>query len=222
MNLKLRVLGLGLVALVATGAFAVVNASAFTPVNSHFTADPPTHVLKITGTDAFGTNHGLSFTEAGNTGISCTHVTYHGELTGAAATTTQSVRVRPAYKNCGTEGGAWGTITVDVPAACGTNVFEFTSGTPGTVHLNCDITITHPNCEITVPKQGKLSGVTYTTDTAGGRHSLTLDVDVGKITGHFHGGICVFLGTTHVFHMKGASTVFGEDKDANRVNITHT
>jgi hypothetical protein len=102
-------------------------------------------------------------------------------------------------------------------------VFEFTSGNPGTVHVKCLITITHPNCEITVPVQTPHSGgVTYNTVTEGGKHALTLSVNVGGITGQFHGGLCIFLGTNHTFNMTGSATVWGEDKDNLRVNVTHT
>lgn len=223
MSFKLKALGLGFIVAVAMGAFVAMSASAFTPANSHFVADPPTHLTKITGTDSFGTNHALSLKKPGDAaGISCTHTTYHGELTGAAATTTQAVRVRPAYSNCATENETWGSVTPTVPAECGTNVFEFTSGTPGTVHLNCDLTFTHPNCTIKIPKQGQWSGVTYKTETEGGKHALTVDVNISNITAHYENKICIFLGTTHTTTLKGSITFFAEDKDNKRINITHT
>ena len=227
MSFKLKILGLGLLAMMATSAVAVMNASA--TVGGHFTADPPTHVLKVKGTEQAGTGHQLTFTEINKsttategTGIQCTHAGYHGELTGAAATTTQSVQVRPTYSQCLTAGAGSHNVTVHVPAGCGTNVFEFKSGHGGTVNLNCTITITHPNCTIQVKSGQKLSGITYHTVVESNKHAFTLTANVKHITGEYHSGICVFLGTTHHFEMVGSATVWGEDKDGNRVNITHT
>src|SRR6187549_331670 len=216
MTLKLKMLGLGLLALLATSAFAAVNASAI--VNGHFVAEPPTHHLIVKGTESIP-GHFLQFhetktpTEYGST-IECTHVKYHGTLTGLAATTTQSVEVRPEYINCATNGGVWGEVKVDVPAECGTNVFKLTSRTPpnhGTVHVECVIKITHPNCEMTVPKQTAGGGIVYDTHPNVVPHAITATVTATGITTQYHGGICVFLGTTHTFDMTGNSTFWGED-----------
>ena len=225
MSIKLKVLGLGLLAVLATSAFAVMNASATTPANSHFTAEPPAgdHHVIIKGTDAFGSPHQLVFhPDTGGDGITCTHAEYHGTVSGAASTTTQAIQVRPTYKNCATTSGTWGEVTVDVPTACGTNVYEFTSGTPGTVHVNCEITITHPNCTIKVPKQTLNPTINhYTTGTRLNKHDITLDFDA-HVTSHYEGGICIFLGTTHTSTMTGNSTVWGEDTNGNPIGITAT
>ncbi|HYP56015.1 MAG TPA: hypothetical protein VEQ41_06920, partial [Solirubrobacterales bacterium] len=61
MSLKLKVLGLGILAVMATSAFAAMNASATTPINSHFVATPPTDFLKIEGTESFPGSHNLTF-----------------------------------------------------------------------------------------------------------------------------------------------------------------
>lgn len=229
MSLKLKVLGLGLLAVMAVGAFAVVNASATS--TGHFTSHLPAGhdqhlIIKGTESRESGT-HALLFNEIDantktvGTGITCTHAHYHGTLEGAAATTTTSVQVRPEYTKCLTVGGVDNEVTVDVPSSCGTNVFEFTPGVNGTVHVRCAITITHPNCDITVPVQ-TTSGVTYDTLLeAGLPHQITLTVNVQHITGHFEGGLCVFLGTTHKFEMTGSVTVWGENTAGGRVGITH-
>ena len=227
MSIKLKALGLGLLAVMAMGAFAAVNASALS--NGHFVAEPPTDHLIIAGTETVGTPHRLHFNEIENkvghptTGnsITCTHASYHGTLEGAAATTTSAVRVRPEYKECSTNGEPPHNVIVDVPPACGTNVFEFTPGGNGTVHVNCTITITHPNCEITVDPQ-TTSGVTYTTTFENNKHKLTLHINAKTIVGTYHGGICIFLGTTHYFEMTGSVTVAGQDTEGKTVPITHT
>jgi len=230
MSIKLKVLGLGLLAMLATSAFAVVNASALS--NGHFTAEPPTDHVIVKGTETVGTPHRLHFNEVKNevghptTGLSitCTHASYHGTLEGAAATTTTAVRVRPHYTECSTNGEPPHNVEVVVDPSntgCGTNVFEFTSGGNGTVHVNCHILIKHPNCGITIDKQ-TLSGITYDTVVEQNKHALTMTVDVKTIVGTYHSGLCVFLGTTHYFEMTGSVTVFGEDTAGNRVGITHT
>jgi hypothetical protein len=112
-----------------------------------------------------------------------------------------------------------------VPSECGTNVFEFTSGNTGTVSVNCTITITHPNCTITVPNNAAnkhLHGITYDQIVTDGKHAITVTSNVKKIAGEFHGGICVFLGTNHTFEMIGSATVWGDDALGGRVNVTHT
>lgn len=222
MSIKLKALGLGLLAILATSAFTVLNASANTPKNSHFTSE--SHHVVLKGTDAFATGspNVLRFhPESGGAAITCTHATYHGTQTGEAATTSQSVQVRPHYTNCATEGGTWGSITVDVPTSCGTNVYEFTSGNPGTIHVNCEITITHGStCTIKVPPQ-TLSGATYTTAERSGKHSLIVDINTG-VTSHYEAGFCIFLGTTHTSTMTGSSAVWGENSEGGAIGITHT
>jgi hypothetical protein len=244
MSIKLKVLGLGILAVMATSAFAVLNASASTPASSHFVADPPqhseggdppTHLLNVEGVEEYdpadpeGKPHNLSFfrtnadttTVSGAEPIKCTKATYHGQVTGSAATTTQALQVRPAYSQCSTRGAAEHNVTVHVPESCGTNVYEFTSGNPGTIHVNCPITVTHPNCTIRMPAQ-TVSGATYTQINEGGKHAITVDINVQHITGHFEGGICIFLGTSHRFEMIGSATVRGRDFEGNQVNVTHT
>lgn len=240
MSLKLKVLGLGLLAVMATSAFAV-SSSATT--GGHFVSD--SHFLTLTGTETYNpkdpssTPHNLSFFRVDASGqtvagspIKCTHVAYHGEtLEGSAATTTTKVRVRPDYtgsNNCSTGAVAEPhDVTVHVPTSCETNVFEFTSGNTGTVSVNCDITITHPNCTIKIPNIAEnkhLHGITYDTDTdaISKKHIITVTADVTKIRGYFEGGLCVFLGTSHTFEMVGSATVSGENAIGEPVNITHT
>lgn len=238
MSIKLKVLGLGLLAVMATSAFAVVNASATS--NGHFTAEPTEDHITIRGVETVNTLHRLKFyeikdevghpTSNPNNWIECTHASYHGTLEGAAATTTTSVKVRPHYTQCRTAAEANGThdVEIHVPSTCGTNVFEFTSGGTGTVHLNCTITITHPNCDIRVTSGAltasnrNMPGVTYTTTVENSKHALTMNVNVKTIHGEFHNGLCVFLGTDHLFEMVGSVTVWGENTDGSRAGITHT
>lgn len=220
MSIKLKALGLGLLAAMAVGAFAVANASAVLPPGSHFVSEATEHHLIIKGEENPNNAHHLEFhPEGGGAPIICTKATYHGTLSGASATTTQAIQVRPHYTECQTKESGVHNITVHVPAGCGTNVYEFTSGTPGTVHVRCQITITHPNCTIRVPTQ-TAGGAHY--DTAlNPKHAITLRVNT-PVTSHYEGGICIFLGTTHTSTMTGAATVRGENTAEEPVGITAT
>jgi hypothetical protein len=227
MSLKPKLLGPTILALAAVSATLVVNASANT--SGHFTAELAEHHLIVKGTESrkSGT-HALSLygiNSDGTTGagqpIQCTHADYHGTLSGSAATTTQTVQIRPKYFECQTGGGAVHDVTVEVPVACGTNVFELTSGGNGTMHLRCTITIKHPNCTIAIPPQ-TVSGISYALTVESEKLALTLNVNVRNIVGNYHGGACVFLGTPHLFELVGSVTAWGENTAGGRVSILHT
>lgn len=224
MSIKLKALGLGLLALLATSLF-VVNASATKA--GHFVSDVD-HVI-IKGTESNPGNHNMKFQRTNPEGnpvglpIECTHVHYHATVP-LGVTTTDEIQVTPRYTNCATQGGVWGEVSVHHEAGCGTNVLKFTSAEAGkkaTVDVECQITITHPNCTIRIPKQ-TLSGVTYDTVEEANKHAITVTSTVRGITGNFEGGACIFLGTSQKFDMDGSATVWGEDTDGNRVNITAT
>jgi hypothetical protein len=224
MSLKLKALGLGLIAAMAVGAFAVVNASAST--SGHFTAETTEHHAIIKGEETFPGNHNLTFQRIVNGApsgepIKCTRAVYHGTLSGTAATTTQAVSVTPKYEECSTGGVAPHNVTVHHPSSCGTNIYEFTSGGSGTIHVRCPVTVTHPNCTIRMPEQ-TVSGAAYNTDVQVNKHSITLGINVTGITGHFESGFCVFLGTTQSFNMTGSATVWAENTAGGRIGITHT
>ena len=218
MSTKLKILGLGLLAVLATGAFAVMNATAET--GGHFTSE--VHHTTIVGAEQVGTKHKLEFTVDGNA-ITCTNASYHGTI---SATTVESVTVAPNWDNCYTtpESTEFG---VDENGC----TFTFTIGREGqaakhhTAHLVCpagkNIEITHPNCNITVPPQ-TVSGVVYKTVEEAGKHAITMEVTAGGVTSYYHEKVCVFLGTNHTGEMHGSVTVWGEDTLGNRVSITAT
>lgn len=238
MSLKLKALGLGLLAVLATSAFAVMNASA--TVNGHFTHDASGGHATIIGEEIYGSNpkHYLEFQRTEPTGtkvgppIACTEATYHGTVSSA---TTDSITVTPTYKNCATTDGIWGEVEVtmngcDYTFRSNSAASTHTPTADATVTIDCEpgkaIVIDHPNCTITVDPQTPKGGVTYTTITekVGGvdKHAITINVTATHIVGTFHGGICVFLGTTKEFDMEGAATVRGFDTNGNQINITAT
>lgn len=221
MSLKLKALGLGLLAILATSAFAVMNASA--EPGGHFVSEVD-HTT-IVGTES-GEKHRLHFTEHPSTPesprIGCSEASYHGT---ANAATVESLTITPTYGGCTTTGTTT-NVTVDVNGCSFT--FTVTKGTTESteqdVHLNCPtkpIEITHPNCNITVPSQEVQDAVTYTTTEVEGKHTITLDVNATFNT-QYHEKICVFLGTPQEGTLTGSVTVEGFDTLGNRVGITAT
>jgi|SRR6187549_656112 len=219
MSIKLKALGLGLLAAMAMTAVGVLNASA--SITGHFTHTATGGHGLVVGTES-GT-HRVKFSVDGGTPIECEEASYHGTVSAATVT---AVRVTPTYGKCKTEGGAAGSVVVDTNECH----FVFHSNTKAsgsnptghaTVTVECTskgpIVVTHPNCEITIPSQS-LSGVTYTPNGS----EITLDSTVGGITSHYHGGICVFLGTTHTGTMTGSATVKGTNTDGSAASISAT
>lgn len=225
MSIKLKVLGLGLLAVMATSAFTVMNAGA--AVGGHFVHDGANGHAVITGAEATGTTHSLGFVKEGGSEaeeITCHQAAYTGTVT---AGTTDTVTITPAWSNCTTGTSGSGTSFEVHENGCH---FTFASGVTGethhTVHLTCPgakpyVEITHPNCGIRIPTQ-LLKAVTYTTIIVNEKHALTMNVTAKSITSHYESGICIFLGTTHKSEMKGSVTVSAKDLAGNPVNITET
>jgi len=226
MSLKLKALGLGLLAMIAVGAFAVMNATAET--GGHFVSEVAhTEIIGVEDTGAGSTDR-FEFTSHGlEGGIVCDEVSYKG--TANAATVTE-ITVTPEYKKCHTTAEAAGTTTVHVNG-CG---FIFTVGkTPkeepeGTVHVECPpekrIEITHPNCTITISPTNNqnLKGFTYKTITTNNKHAITIDAPKPgiQLQTTYHAGICVLTGTTHTATMEGGATVRGTNTEGTAVGIT--
>lgn len=220
MSLKLKALGLGLLAMLVTSAFAVMNATAET--GGHFVAEQAHTILSGSETRNV---HQVKLAIEGGTPLECTKVTYSGTT---SSTTVESVTITPHYTECITEGG--GTphnITVTMNGCNYTFTIGKNSLADNTVHVICPvgkvIEVHHPNCTITIPAQTPAGGIAYKTDTtAGGKHSITPEITVSNITAHYHGGICIFLGTTHTGTMTGSATLSGTTTEGVPVGITAT
>lgn len=222
MSIKLKALGLGLIAMMAMGAFAVTNAGA--TISGHFEFGSE-HTF-ITGEE-----EGLHFVSEDNKRIGCDKAEYKGTHKGTKTTT--DLTITPNWDLCYTtpEPGqsmepTWGVHE----NGCHLVFRSAKTGDDATVYVNCPtkaIEITHPNCNITVPTQtvgGKAGdGVTYTTTTTEGAHTITMDVKV-KVTVEYHEKLCVFLGTHHFATMEGAVNVTGFSNAAHtvRTGITAT
>lgn len=214
MSMKFKILGLGLLAILATSAFAVVNAGATT--GGHFIFSH--HHVNIIGEE--GPEHHVHFlAEGGAEGerIGCEVVKYHGTHKNDAATptTTTSVTVTPTWENCYTTGTPNTKFDVHENGChLSFTVRPLPETNHNTVHFICPVgkavVITHPNCEITVGAQTPTGGVLYKTMTINGVHAITL-VSTATIATQYHGGICVFLGTNHTATMNGSATVRATD-----------
>lgn len=236
MSLKLKILGLGVFAVLATSALAVMNASA--TVSGHFAHDADGGHATIKGFEnGIHSAHSLSFQRTvtdeqtgqkvfSGAAIVCNEATYEGTVTSAI---TNLIQVAPVYKACITTGTE---VKVEVtPNGCtytfhsNKNASTHTPTEKATVTVDCPsekaIEIHHPNCTSTVGAQ-QLSGATYTTVLEGGFENLTVRITVKGVTVHFHGGICIFLGTKQEFDMNGSVTVKGFNTKGEQVNIFAT
>jgi len=222
MSLKLKALGLGILATLAMSAVAAMNASALS--NGHFTSDVA--LTTLVGSEVPGTKHQTELTAHGlEGGVVCDEATYHATT---SALTVNAIRVKATYHNCHTTPSEPTTTTVTMNKC----EYEFTSGGTGTVHIvGCEagkgIEVHHPNCTITIMPQ-TVSGVKYETDTdttANGtkHHIITLDANTVQFATQYHGGICIFTGTNHTGTLHGSVTVRGFAHGTNnQVNITAT
>jgi hypothetical protein len=236
MSLKLKALGLGLLAALSVGAFVVMSASANT--GGHFVSEVAHTEIKGSEDTAVGATDRFEFKSHGlEGGIVCDKVSYTGT---ANATTVTSITVTPKYEACYTTGQPVGSVTVKVTGC----VYIFTVGkTPkeepeSSVHLECEanghIVIEHPNCTITITGSAAskvnqtLTGFSYKTITINNKHAVTVEAS-GTATNpgiqfatRYEGGICVFTGTNHVGTLVGAATVAGTNTAGETVGVTAT
>lgn len=218
MSLKLKALGLALLAATAVSAVAVVNASATT--GGHFVSEKA-HTV-ITGLE--GGSHTLEYSFHGmENGVICDEAFYDGTIT---AETVTDITLSPFYAKCHTTGNP-NNVPI-TPNGC-TYTLTFAAGNPATTENTVDlvcpagkaIEIHHPNCTVTIPPANNLQSVTYTTTLENGRHTITLDANL-KFNIQFHGGLCVFLGTNQTGTLTGSLTLKGYDGSGNLLSITTT
>lgn len=218
MSLKLRGLCLGVLACAAVIGLTVMNASATT--TGHFISDAADGHTIVDQKAVAETSHGIVIRIDGGTAIQCDDIRGFGTVT---ASTVQQVEGTTELALCHTEGQEPGTIAIHSNGCTG----RARSNTAGanTIDMVCPVgktlIITHPNCTISVPPKNNIGGFAFTTITVNGKHAITIDVNV-KYTVHYEGGICVFLGTTHVGEALGGTIVKGLNTKGEQVNITST
>lgn len=218
MSLKLRGLGIALLAGLAVGSF-VLTASAKT--GGHFVSDV-SHTI-VNQSASSGGSHALEFSIHGmEGGFVCDEAVASG--TASTATVTEAVGTL-SLNLCRTTDGT--QLAVD-ENGCQTRI-TVAPGEPSTTeHTNdfiCPVgksfEITHPNCTITIPPQNNLGGFTYTRIVDNGKHAITVDVAT-QFEVQFHGGICIFLGTSKVGTIKGSTIVRALNTEGKQVSVTAT
>ena len=223
MRIKLKALGLGLLAAAAVSAVTAMNAGA--TEGGHFTTDL-THV-DLHGFNGFG--HNLHFVQHGVAGeVGCAEPTHEATMISATKTVSE-LTVTPKYKECYTTGGGKpGSVIIDVNGC--TYIFKVakntTDTTEQTARLECPggavMKITHPNCTTTIHPQNVNTGITYK-KVVGPPHHITIDSDAQfTITSH---GLCQFiLPTVGAGTLKGSVRIkaINPNKKTEELNITAT
>jgi hypothetical protein len=222
MSLKLKALGLGLVAALAMSAVLVMSASATD--GGHFTSDSVDGHTAISGADE--ATDQTEFT-GGIADVKCSTATYAATTTTATAT---SLTVTPTYAGC-TGGG--GEVKVTMNGCTYTfTVRPLPETNHNTVHLVCpvnvrpEIHVIATGCTITVlPNQTPTAGVVYKTITKNGKHAITVGVTTSGITAQYHGGFfrCGKAEGAHgLTEIHGSAEVEGKNTAGEFVNITAT
>jgi hypothetical protein len=220
MSLKLKAIGLGLLAATVLSGFTVMNASA--TEGGHFVATGVAHT-KIEGFEG-GTHTGGMIIHGLEGEMRCDKSTSTATVTTETVT---SVTGTGTVSGCHTVGSET-TIPVHVNGCTGTATVAFntTDSTEQTGHMLCPagkaVEITHPNCTIKIHPQTMTTGATYTRKTSPtGQHELTVDSKVQfSLTRH---GLCQFVApTTGTGTAIGSATVKGFDTAGNQVSITAT
>ena len=223
MSLKLKALGLGLLAMVVMSAFVVMNAAAKT--GGHVVAETTNWNLKVT--EGPGEAHRVHLISHGLGGqIGCT-VPNYGNPSYSAATQSE-LTLAPTFGGCSTTGDSDVTVTMNgchykFSVALGT-----VDATEQTAHLLCPgptkfVQVHHDNCTITIHPQTVDTGITYTKITEPGetKDYITVDVNVEFDT-TYHSGICIFTGTPHTGTLKGSATVEAFNSSNEKINLTAT
>lgn len=224
MSIKLKALGLGLLAALAVSAVAVMNASAETSLTGHFTSEVAHTTLQVTEGPEEKV-HRLELTVEGFTGIVCDKPTYTSTISEATVT---ELTVEAKYEACHTTGGTPGEVNVTMNGCD----YRFTqpnkesAKTEHTVDLVCPVgahvVVDHEGCEITIDPENPRSGIGYTTTVENNIHSITLTANVTGFKATLHTGLCVLIGTTKNGSLTGSATVKGLDTEGHQVGITAT
>ncbi len=199
MSRQLRLLGLALLAVVATSAVGAGGAQAgiFTPA-----AFPATITGAAVGSHELTTNIGLMFCAP----------TFHSKVTAASAEMT----VAPTYGTSCTINGEEVHVNnngCDFLMHAGNTQGEDAVGgfmdivCPEGSAMDFEIT-TNPICHLTIPGQKGLGSLTYTNNT-GAAKDVNVDFNLGGITYHL-GNNCAGAGTYANGMYEGASTLKAE------------
>lgn len=220
--MKLKALGLAVLAALAVSAVAVMNASA--TAGGHFISDAEGGQTTIHGEDS--ATDQTQFT--GTSTIECDTATYHGNTDEATET---EIDITPTYSECSSSVGGGAEVTMN---GC---TYKFTVRSEpdknhNTVHLECPSATQGPEihvsngCTITIePNQTPSGGIVYKTGETEGKHDITAEVTASNIAAIYHGGLLkcgTGNGNTLTSTMHGTATMWGTDSFGNKVNVTAT
>jgi hypothetical protein len=235
MSLKLKALGLALIAALAVGAVSVMSATANPgEKQGHFTSDAAGAWTHVTGSREGTLHENVFIDHALGDALTCTTVNATASVGVATAT---ELTATPTFAGCKTtnEGREF---HVDMNAcAFVLTIFEKPETKDQTTHLECPagkevtLTVTGPfgvKCTIHIPPQTPTTGgVVYTTTTdANKKHTLTGEITAFGITNNRteegFGGCLFNAGHGNNATLLGKATAQGKDTNGKVVNITAT
>ncbi|HEX9966795.1 MAG TPA: hypothetical protein VGB06_02500 [Solirubrobacterales bacterium] len=220
MRIELKALWLGLLAAAALGS---LPASAAAKSDGHFVS-PGNATATIQWSEVARSNHLLEFAfGAAGEGVVCDANTYAVFLLGE---TQSEATTSPTFSKCHTTGQNPGTTIIDLNGC--SYIFKVAKGTVSsteqTWRLSCPsgkvLEITHPNCTMTIPTQTAENAVTYEPSVIEGVQGITAIFGASLAT-QYHGGICIFLGTSQIVTLKGSLTMAAY-VGGKRVHLTAT
>jgi hypothetical protein len=219
MSKKQKLAGVALLASMAMGAFAALDAPAKT--GGHFVSSEGHTVLRLSVLPPVDALRIKMDGEASE--IECGVVQGSGTLTASTASEVELTTENSECRTPGTEAG-W---TLD-RNECVLRL-KAASGEPATTEQTSELACpegkalssTHQNCTFTIPSQKSLGGLTYTRIFVDGKHAITMDVNI-TYAAQYHGGICVFLGTNHTATFTGSTILKGLNTSNEPIAITAT
>jgi hypothetical protein len=223
MSIKLKALGLALVAALAVGAVGVMGATAST--GGHFISEQSHTIIKAEQVSS----HVLFDHELG-IGITCKKASFEG--TSNAITTTE-LTITPHYTECSGGGDASVDVTMNGCAYVFTvNTSPATSD--NTTHVECpaakviEVHVDPPivgTCTITIKAQTPLGGLTYEAGSSGGKSDISSNITISGIHAVKHeSGFGCFgsAGTSETATLSGTATVKGFTTEGAAVGISAT
>lgn len=224
MSIKLKTLGLALVAALAVGVVGVMGATAST--GGHFISEKSHTIIKAEQVSS----HVLFDHELG-IGITCKKASFEGT---SNAETTTALTITPHYTEC--SGG--GDSSVDVTMNGCAYIFTVNTSpatSDNTTHVECpegkviEVHVDPPlvgTCTITIKAQTPKGGLTYETGESSGKHDIFSNITVSEIHAVKHeSGFGCFgeSGTSQTATLNGTATVKGFETDGTTpVGITAT
>ena len=208
-----RMIGIGTIALISTGAFSLPVAHGET--GGTFQAGASHTIIKGYEKDADVLGFRI---EGSENSITCENASYNGTMSSEAET----IALSPSYEGCHTSGSE-STLSIHTNKCQYTFKIGLFALFHNTFQIYCPYTetieITHPSCTIKIPEQ-TVEGVSYWTQSINGVDAITLLATIDTLIMRYEGGLCVLLGTTHYHsYLEGSALLAGEDTEGEPVDL---